>query len=73
MEHNFDKYDTNQVSTFNVDYDYKSIMHYDQNAFSTNGQPTIVPKQSGVKGSDMGQRDGLTDKDAQKLKNMYKC
>jgi len=36
----FDREDNSQ--TFNLPYDLNSIMHYDNNAFSKNGQPTIV-------------------------------
>ena len=40
--HNFDKYDTNMVSNLGLPYEYTSCMHYGSNAFSKNGQPTIV-------------------------------
>lgn len=71
MEHNFDKYSTSQVSTFNTPYDYKSIMHYSAYAFSTNGRPTIEPK-NGMSPNELGQRAGLSASDAQKINNMYK-
>jgi astacin len=40
------------------DYDYGSIMHYSATAFSTNGLPTIVPKEAGV---EIGQRLKLSE------------
>ena len=39
---NFDKYSYDQVETFGVGYDTRSIMHYGGYDFSSNGQPTIV-------------------------------
>lgn len=39
--YNFEKKPVSQVNTFQVAYDYRSVMHYGQNAFSVNGQPTI--------------------------------
>ena len=41
-------------------YDYGSIMHYPANAFSNNGQPTIVTLQPIPAGVVMGQRNGLS-------------
>ena len=32
------------ATTFGLDYDAKSIMHYKKNDMSANGQSTIVPK-----------------------------
>ncbi|CAG9783084.1 unnamed protein product [Diatraea saccharalis] len=66
--HNFRKYNAFAVSDFGVGYDYDSVLHYSRRAFSSNGQDTIVPKQNGAQ---IGQRVGLSDKDAQKLNKMY--
>lgn len=43
QEHNFIKYSNKWVSNYNTTYDYESLMHFGAYAFSTNGQPTIVP------------------------------
>ncbi|XP_034662822.1 high choriolytic enzyme 1 [Drosophila subobscura] len=67
---NFEK--AARTEAFGVPYDYGSVMHYSKNAFSINGQPTIVPMQS--QGADqMGQRNGFSDLDIQKLNRMYDC
>lgn len=49
-------------------YDYTSIMHYGPTAFSRNGQPTIVPLQSGVT---IGQRNTLSSGDIAAIRAMY--
>ncbi|XP_026323895.1 seminal metalloprotease 1-like [Hyposmocoma kahamanoa] len=67
-EHNFAKYTNDTVTDFGVIYDYNSVMHYPENAFSINGNRTIVPLQEGVK---IGQRDGLSEGDITKLNKMY--
>jgi hypothetical protein len=43
---NFNKY--TMGTYFGTAYDYKSIIHYDNKAFSKNGQDTIIPKQPGI-------------------------
>ncbi|PNY80419.1 M12 family metallopeptidase [Deinococcus koreensis] len=52
-------------------YDYGSIMHYPPNAFSVNGQPTIVPRMPLPAGVVMGQRSGLSAGDIAGVRAMY--
>jgi hypothetical protein len=49
------------------DYDFGSIMHYPETAFSINGKPTIVAKG----GQSIGQRNGLSKGDLNAVKLMY--
>ena len=70
-EGNFDKYTSAQVNPFNVPYDYGSVMHYSAYSFAVDPNvPTIIPK---IPGATIGQRDGLSNSDAQKIRNMYNC
>lgn len=50
------------------EYDYESIMHYSEYAFSKNGQKTIIPLKEGVQ---IGQREHLSEKDIAAVKAMY--
>lgn len=43
-ENNFEKAKKGTTTGFGKTYDYNSVMHYSDHAFSTNGQPTIVNK-----------------------------
>ena len=45
---NFNKYNRGTIDSLGTKYDYGSVMHYGSRAFSKNGRPTIVAKQSGV-------------------------
>ncbi|XP_050080896.1 astacin-like [Anopheles maculipalpis] len=65
---NFERYSSNVVEDFGIPYDYDSVMHYGPTAFTYSGQPTIVPKQSGVT---IGQRVGLSYKDIKRLNYFY--
>ena len=70
MEHNFNIYSNSVVTDFGVAYDVKSVMHYAEYAFSSNGEKTISAKDGT---SPLGNSVGLTDSDRAKLLSMYKC
>ncbi len=65
MRHNFDQHidDGDDIGA----YDYGSIMHYPSNAFSKNGQATIVAKSS----EPIGQRQALSKGDIAAVQSMY--
>ncbi|XP_068623853.1 hatching enzyme 1.2-like [Battus philenor] len=69
-ENNFKKSDSQYTSGYGVPYDYNSVMHYSEYAFSKNSKKTIEPKVGGVK---LGQRDGLSRGDVRKINTMYNC
>ncbi|XP_063698166.1 seminal metalloprotease 1-like [Culicoides brevitarsis] len=69
-EHNFEKYNTTVVTDFDVKYDYNSVMHYGPDGFSSNGLPTIVPRDPTA---NIGQREGLSRRDIEKINRMYQC
>jgi len=52
-------------------YDYASIMHYPEDAFSINGQPTIIPLQPVPPGVVLGHRNGLSQGDIDGVHMMY--
>ncbi|EDO48473.1 predicted protein, partial [Nematostella vectensis] len=64
------KFTRNNMDTFGLAYDYQSLMHFEEKAFSKNGQPTVVPKSAGVK---IGQREKPSQLDVQRISQMYKC
>jgi Astacin (Peptidase family M12A) len=67
-EHNFNKYNDSVVTDFGTTYDYESLMHYSGKAFSKNGQDTMVATKPTQR---LGQRNGFTDTDLEKLNKMY--
>lgn len=64
--YNFDQHLTDGKDV--GEYDYGSIMHYGQFAFTKNGQATIIPLVDGV---EIGQRMRLSEKDIAAIKAMY--
>lgn len=63
---NFVKHETS--SSFGFPYDYSSVMHYSDKAFSSNGERTIVPKDSTAT---IGQRNAMSETDVKKLNRKY--
>ncbi|OWA52338.1 putative Zinc metalloproteinase nas-7 [Hypsibius exemplaris] len=64
----FNKY---KGRTFNLPYDYKSIMHYAHNEFSREpyNAPTILPKSTAA----IGNRKELSEIDIQRINALYPC
>ncbi|CAF1376643.1 unnamed protein product, partial [Adineta steineri] len=69
LEHAFNKY-TTSVDTLGTPYDYESLMHYGSHDFSSNGKPTIVPKNSTAK---IGQGHSLSRIDILEVQLYYQC
>jgi len=71
-EGNFRKYDEATVTSFGVPYDYDSVLHYGGRSFSKDASrlATIVPLVSGAR---IGQRNGMSERDVEKVNRMYDC
>ncbi|CAF1440048.1 unnamed protein product [Rotaria sordida] len=74
-EHNFQRFTNSEINTLGEAYDYGSIMHYQNDAFSKNGKPTIRPSLAGYENweSQMGRLYKLSGQDIRKLKKYYNC
>ncbi|CAF1137664.1 unnamed protein product [Didymodactylos carnosus] len=72
---NFDRYAASEVNLFNHGYDYGSVMHYAQDAFSKNGKPTMIPTYPGWESwvAQMGHASELSANDVDKIKKHYGC
>ncbi|RNA28629.1 hypothetical protein BpHYR1_013042 [Brachionus plicatilis] len=77
---NFDKIYSSATSNFQIspngfdlgfEYDYDSIMHYESNAFSIDGSPTVVPLQSGVQLINKFNQTYLTETDVGEIRKFY--
>lgn len=55
---NFDTRDNPLYEEESLDYDYGSILHYFENAYSINGAPTIIPREAIHRGEDLSTLDG---------------
>ncbi|CAH2250030.1 jg12862 [Pararge aegeria aegeria] len=71
QEFAFTRFPRNQVNLHGLPYEYTSIMHYHNQAFSRNRQPTIVPLRS-FSGT-MGQMEQTSYWDWLRLRRHYNC
>lgn len=69
-EGNFNKYESNVINQFGVEYDYGSVMHYSRTAFTIDGSDTIIAIQD-LGDEIMGQRLRLSTKDIARVNAMY--
>lgn len=69
----YDMYSSRMTDLLETNYDYTSIMHYGDTAFSVNGEPTMVPIKSSVKLLDPYYRTTLSMKDVEMIKKLYEC
>ncbi|XP_031571902.1 zinc metalloproteinase nas-4-like [Actinia tenebrosa] len=68
---NFESYSHGDVDTLDTPYDYNSLMHYDNLAFSKNRQNTIEALDDSSK--QLGQLDSFSATDIKQLLKIYKC
>ena len=70
-EINFEKFDNFEVDTLGVQYDFKSILHYGNYAFSKNNRKTL--KAIGDHSISLGNSKGLSKLDVVRLNALYDC
>jgi len=69
--HNFQKYSFEDITNVNVPYNYASLMHYRNNAFSKNGAATLVARND--PSLQFGQRVMFSIGDIEQINRLYKC
>ena len=70
---NFRKLSRIEVDSFDVPYDFGSIMHYAKTTFSKNGYGITIRPVGGMYGKDIGQRVRLSPLDILQANRLYKC
>lgn len=68
---NFEKMPRTEMKTFSVKYDMNSVLHYSAYAFSMNNKMTIESRGDKSLNEVMGQREGFSTEDIQKVNAMY--
>ncbi|XP_055948433.1 zinc metalloproteinase nas-4-like [Argiope bruennichi] len=74
---NFEKYRPSEIDTMGLDYDYRSVMHYEPYMYAADrNHPTLKPSDHQVPLNQLGhgQAEGVfTDLDIEKIKTFYEC
>jgi len=71
LEHNFQKFSRDLVGNLGTEYDLDSVLHYNNHAFSKNGEDTIRSIQEPERR--FGQREGFSRRDVLQVNKLYKC
>lgn len=71
MERNFISYSHETTDSLNEPYDYSSIMHYNNKAFTSNGRDTMQSKINPL--LRFGKRNGFSTVDIRQLAKLYSC
>ena len=71
MLHNFYKYSHLQADVLGVGYDYDSLMHYGNYAFSKNNKPTI--QAIGQLRQQLGKSSTFSARDVIQINALYDC
>jgi len=66
-------YSGNVAETFGVQYDYGSVMHYGQYAFSNNYPAITIEPLKSLNGIVLGSANGMSELDVEKTNKAYKC
>ncbi|XP_057291858.1 low choriolytic enzyme-like isoform X2 [Hydractinia symbiolongicarpus] len=72
FEHNFKTRSSTEISSKGMPYDYRSMMHYSWNAFGKEQKMTIQTLDPS-KQHEIGQDEGFSHIDIQKINNLYGC
>ncbi|XP_060070291.1 zinc metalloproteinase nas-14-like [Ylistrum balloti] len=73
---NFKRYSRTIIDSRNIPYDYYSIMHYGNKAFSRNGDFTVIPRPEENRRiflNRIGRSNRMSSRDAQVINRMYNC
>eukprot|EP00794_Sanderia_malayensis_P007308 gene7308-8125_t len=70
---NFRKLGRSEVNSFNVPYDFESIMHYAKHTFSKNGFEVTIRPIPGLYAKEIGQRLKLSPLDIKQANLLYDC
>jgi len=68
---NFNKYSLNDISNYGSAYNFASVMHYRNDAFTKNGEDTIVAKND--HDLHFGQREKFSMGDVDEINRKYNC
>jgi hypothetical protein len=71
-EHNFNKEPQESSSIYNIPYNYYSVMHYSADAFSSNGDYTLLPKDPYYINV-VGNANYGHELDFEKVRRIYEC
>lgn len=70
---NFGKADWDAVEVFGLPYDFDSLMHYPGDAFAKSAAENVTIYALDDPGRRLGQSDGPTFYDLEKVRRMYGC